>query len=101
MQKKLKISREEYVDALMKAAYEIVFEKKDGTLRSMRCTLMSELIPKKQKELILELMDKPKKKIPNHIVPVYDLEKQEWRSFRVDSVIIFKKITKMAADALS
>jgi hypothetical protein len=58
----------------------IRFEKKDGTMRNMRCTLSFKKIPKSEqpKEFsltkILKLLNK------NKILHVYDLDKQGWRS---------------------
>jgi hypothetical protein len=60
----------------------ITFTKKDGTLRDMRCTLSEGRIP----------TDKHPKsegtstKDSESAVRVFDTEKQEWRSFRWDSV---------------
>ena len=56
------------------------FLKKDGTLREMKCTLSEDKIPESSR---------PKgsgKSQNNDSIAVFDLEKQEWRSFRFDSV---------------
>lgn len=56
------------------------FLKKDGTLREMKCTLREDKIPESSR---------PKgsgKSQNNDSIAVFDLEKQEWRSFRFDSV---------------
>jgi hypothetical protein len=64
----------------------IRFQKKDGTMRSMRCTLDFSKIPKRDKpksvniENILKLIQK------NKIMHVYDLEKKGWRSVPFDRV---------------
>jgi len=58
----------------------VKFEKKDGTLRTMKCTLDFDKIPKEKKpkgvDLIKILMRIQKSKI----LSVFDLEKQDWRS---------------------
>ena len=60
----------------------VVFTKKDGTDRSMLCTLAEGKIP----------ADKQPKTEPatgtttGSAVRVFDVEKQEWRSFRWDAV---------------
>ena len=59
----------------------IVFTKKDGTERTMHCTLSESNIP----------ADKKPKAETNSTssgsaLRVFDLEKSEWRSFRWDSV---------------
>jgi hypothetical protein len=59
----------------------VMFTKKDGTEREMLCTLAESKIPEDQK---------PKTEGGNfsdEAQRVFDLEKQEWRSFRWDSVI--------------
>lgn len=58
----------------------IVFTKKDGTERKMLCTLLEDKIPS-------EKMPKNSGKAKNEdSIAVFDLEKQDWRSFRFDSV---------------
>ena len=69
----------------------VEFTKKDGTLRQMHCTLDMAKIP-------VEKHPKPKEVIEGEVVEeviepkeetaarVFDLEKQEWRSFCWDAV---------------
>jgi hypothetical protein len=60
----------------------ILFEKTDGTLRTMICTLKDGEYPQpKQSDLIEQI--RPRN--PN-VLCVYDLNKQAWRSFRLSSV---------------
>jgi hypothetical protein len=59
---------------------QLEFMKKDGTLREMKCTLREDKIPE---------ASRPKgsgKVQTNDSIAVFDLVKQEWRSFRFDSV---------------
>jgi hypothetical protein len=58
----------------------VVFEKKDGTLREMRCTLKD--VPQYERKTESET---PRKK-NNEVMSVYDMDKSEWRSFRIDSI---------------
>ena len=58
----------------------VVFEKKDGTLREMRCTLKD--VPQYERKTESET---PRKK-NDEVMSVYDMDKSEWRSFRIDSV---------------
>lgn len=58
----------------------VTFTKKDGTERVMSCTLQPELLPKQ------EVKESRAKKENTDTVRVFDLEKQEWRSFTVKSV---------------
>ena len=56
----------------------ITFEKKDGTLREMRCTLKD--VPEYERKTDVERKPSP------DVISVYDLDKSDWRSFRIDSV---------------
>jgi len=58
----------------------VSFTKKDGTLREMRCTLNEEIVPKYEKTTETE------RKKNDEVMAVFDLDKSEWRSFRLDSV---------------
>ena len=58
----------------------IYFTKKDGTERKMLCTLKSDEVKDYEKKT-----DKVKS-INEETCPVFDLDKNEWRSFRFDSV---------------
>jgi len=58
----------------------ITFTKKDGTERKMFCTLREDKIPSEKT---------PKntgKTQSEESIAVFDLEKEDWRSFRFDSV---------------
>lgn len=60
----------------------IMFTKKDGTEREMRCTLSESRIPadKQPKESTAS------SQTSGSALRVFDTEKQEWRSFRWDSI---------------
>lgn len=58
----------------------ITFDKADGSERTMRCTLVEGKIPEDKK---------PKgtgRESSDSVQRVFDLDKQEWRSFKVDLV---------------
>ncbi len=60
----------------------ITFTKRDGTEREMHCTLVEEAIPQEKQP-----KTKPEgSSVAGSAVRVFDVEKQEWRSFRWDSV---------------
>lgn len=61
----------------------IVFTKKDGTERVMRCTLNSAMIPA-DKHPKSDSTTKPR---TDAVQAVYDLDADGWRSFSWDSVI--------------
>lgn len=58
----------------------IEFEKKDGTLRTMRCTLDESRIPEEHRPKNTET------KFSDEAQRVYDLDLGQWRSFRWDSI---------------
>lgn len=64
----------------------VTFRKVNGDLRTMWCTLKKEYLPEQKDiaEVIDKSEDEPK------TIAVWDLEKQAWRSFRIDSVVIFE-----------
>jgi hypothetical protein len=59
---------------------DVTFTKKDGTERTMKCTLKEELMLPYEKKT-----DRVKEQ-SNETLAVYDLEKESWRSFRLDSI---------------
>lgn len=60
----------------------VAFTKKDGTKRELHCTLVESRIPteKTPKEPTRTFTSE-------ETIRVYDVEKQDWRSFRWDSVL--------------
>jgi hypothetical protein len=62
---------------------ELYFKKQDGTERKMRCTLNVRDIPEDK------LPKGSSRKVPEDSIAVFDIEKQDWRSFRYDSIIEF------------
>lgn len=77
--------KKEMVNVLKESVATVTFTKKDGTERVMKATLQTEFLP----------IQKPKKegtvaRKPNdEVIAVFDTEKKEFRSFRIDSVISF------------
>jgi len=77
----------------------VTFTKADGTDRDMLCTLDHSRIPVSVAKPvsttapvdgIVRESKKPKKEPDPHSIRVFDLEKQEWRSFRFERL---KKVT--------
>jgi hypothetical protein len=66
---------------LRQGQVKVTFMKKDGTERTMRCTLHPEYVPQ-----IEEDITKAKRKQSGSNLAVYDLDKQGWRSFIVENV---------------
>jgi hypothetical protein len=73
-----------FIGLLKDGPVTISFVKKDGSERKMTCTLAESKIPE-------EKLPKNTGKVKSDDAqPVFDLEKQEWRSFRWDSMTGFK-----------
>ena len=96
----------EYVNSLLsKGIVEVVFTKKDETIRRMICSTSVNVVPKtafpdKDKvETVRENrlynvrtsfdnpVEKPKRKQNPDVCSVWDFEKDAWRSFKYDSII--------------
>ena len=71
------MTREELKEKLQDNELTVVFTKKDGSLREMRCTLKSDVVPETKGSGIVRTDD---------VLSVYDVENSGWRSFRIDSV---------------
>ena len=79
-----KIFRDWIKGVLQNETAELTFRKKDGTLRTMKASLRSDDIPEVEKKT-----DRVKKS-NDEALSVIDLELNEWRSFRYDSVVEIK-----------
>jgi hypothetical protein len=67
------------LSAMLKAGdYSVTFTKVDGTERVMKCTLREQALPQSDTVSINSKSDS--------VISVWDLEKNSWRSFRLDSV---------------
>ena len=63
---------------------QVSFTKADGTLREMKCTLKSTLVPD---SAFLSADERERTHtVPENVLPVWDIEKSAWRSFRIDRV---------------
>lgn len=84
------LTDEQFYEAVRKVLVEgnalVNFTKKDGTEREMLCTLINIPSDKAPKES----EDKPE--YSKEAIRVFDIEKQEWRSFRLDSINSIKAI---------
>jgi hypothetical protein len=61
----------------------ITFTKKDGTVRDMYCTLSGSKIPAEKQPKSQEANSESS----GSAYRVFDTQKQEWRSFRWDSIV--------------
>tara|TARA_B100001113_G_scaffold319097_1_gene287543 strand:- start:1086 stop:1340 length:255 start_codon:yes stop_codon:yes gene_type:complete len=81
----MKMTRDEMITALRQSNCRVVFTKVNGEVRDMLCTLEESMLP--------DLKSKPddKKRQPNEaIIRAFDLNKEEFRSFRVENVTSFE-----------
>ena len=66
-------------DELKEHVMLVEFTKKDGTTRTMKATLKEEYLP--------DVVGNSARKVNPDVVPVFDLDNNGWRSFRLDSII--------------
>ena len=64
--------------ALMSSTVTVTFIKADKSERVMNCTLADYLLPD------VKGTGRP---TPDHLILVFDLDKEAWRSFKKDSII--------------
>lgn len=72
------------VEILQKNVVEVIFKKVNGEERIMKCTLNENILP--------EIKNVTDKKTNENVLPVWDIDKEGWRSFRIDSVISMKPL---------
>lgn len=75
--------RETVLDALHKDIVVVEFTKVTGEKRVMRCTLAEDDIPEAMRP-VDEGMGR--ENVNPDIINVWDIEKQDWRAFRINSV---------------
>jgi predicted RNase H-like nuclease len=80
------IDRDEMKSRLREGVCSVTFTKVNGETRAMKCTLKEALLPEQNS---LEESTNTRKENPS-VIAAWDLDKQDWRSFRVDSVIAFE-----------
>ena len=71
------MKRDILIKNLQKKAMRITFTKVNGEERVMDCTLQEHMIPETSES---------NRKQNEEVLPVFDINKGEWRSFRLDSV---------------
>lgn len=89
MPPKEKINRGTLLESLSKGICKVVFRKvTNGQFRSMYCTLEEKTLSKDARRYLPRIF----KPIPDDdldIVPVFDIIKRDWRSFRLQTVEYF------------
>ncbi len=77
------LTKDKLKSLLEENVLSVLFKKKDGTNRLMLCTLKEDKLPKVE-------IKESKKASNSNTLPVWDLEKNEFRSFRIDSILEYK-----------
>jgi hypothetical protein len=77
------MTREEIISMLQAGICRVTFTKVNGELRTMPCTLNSDLLPVFESSELQ--VDKTRKQNPDNL-SVWCTDKNEWRSFRVANV---------------
>mgnify|MGYP006088483773 FL=1 len=72
------MNRDTLIKNLQKKTMRITFTKLNGEERVMDCSLQEHIIPP---------TDAKNRKENEEVLPVFDINKGEWRSFRIDSII--------------
>ena len=81
---------EEIVNTLRLGAVNLSFTKvKDGAVREMKATLVSDMIPEDKMPKTDANANTEKNQVA---VRVFDLGVNNWRSFRVDSLLTFNAV---------
>jgi hypothetical protein len=74
------------IEQLHSKVLEVDFVKRDGTRRTMRCTLRTDMLPQQEKPVIDLTKSNRETKENLDVIAAYDVEAKGWRSFRLDSV---------------
>ena len=77
-------------DLLKSGNAKFTFQKVDGSIRDMYCTLNPNVIPGSPTE--------PTSQAKPGILTIYDIEKDGWRSMRYENVIGFKFLGDLTTD---
>jgi hypothetical protein len=76
----MEIDREMLVKNLKKMDAEVTFTKLNGDVRVIKCTLQKSVVPEKK------TTPAESKVVNPDVLPVWDIEKSAWRSFRYDTI---------------
>lgn len=74
-------TREDLVNRLRAGVVTVTFEKVDGSVRVMSCTLQPQYLPEEYRDRAPMLTEEA-----GNAISVWDLAANQWRSFRVGSV---------------
>lgn len=78
------LGKYELKEQIQNGIVTVVFEKVDGNIREMKCTLNKDYMPA---QLLTEEQNAAKVRTENpDLLSVWDVENNGWRSFRVSNV---------------
>lgn len=84
-------TKQELKEVFSKNIVNLTFKKVDGSERTMKCTLDPMFIPGRD-----NITSSKKKKTENeNVLPVWNIDEQAFRSFRVDSLISYETIKRL------
>jgi len=83
----MSFAKQEIIAKLKREICEIFFTKKDGSIRHMICTLKKDIIPTREMIRVEKASLPQTTPAKQNVIPVWDVEKMAWRSFRVNSVL--------------
>jgi len=88
MLRKDELTRQTIIENLSKGICKVIFRKvTDGRFRSMICTLNSEYVPTKFETGIKQVEQSMQDDVD--LLPVFDIVKNNWRSFRIATIHVF------------
>lgn len=85
-QKSLESKRQGILEELSKGVVDLQFKKVNGDLRNMVATRSVDLIPEEKQP-----KSEDKREQNETIVVLFDLEVEDWRSFRVENLVEYRK----------
>ena len=80
------MSRDDMIAELNKRKCRVIFKKINGDERNMECTLMESVLPKATKD---PLSQKKVRAVNEAVIVAWDVNKDAFRSFRVENVVSF------------
>jgi len=85
------MTRNEMMEMLQASTCQVDFTKVNGDTRNMTCTLREDFIPAPAKSE--PITQKAVRAVSEEVIPVWDINAEGWRSFRVNSVTGFNAVS--------
>jgi hypothetical protein len=84
--------RQQLLEVLKHNTCVVSFTKVNGETRNMPCTLQETVVPKRV--LMEDKIGAPARKVNTDVLSVWCTDKNEWRSFRLDSITSVEVLDK-------